>query len=159
MCAGKPIWIKGVLDTHSEKHGSINMEKINHYIQHVKEILRKTDNLTGLARQTLSRVEVRKWEWHTHVGTGDAMWTAMATGMIWSVKTTAIGVISQLLRLQAEPQASVRPEYRAAHLSTRFTCIAQIRFGYAILAGMQLFVRIIRTEGGVKLWQNILFKA
>jgi hypothetical protein len=53
----------------------------------------------------------------------------------------------------------VNPVYDRPAFTTEWSCIAQIRFGYAILAGLQLFIRLKKWKGGVKLWQNILFKA
>jgi len=150
---------EGVLDTETRRDGKVTMESVNKWIERAKRILRQTDDLTGLARHTLSRVEVRKWEWNSAIGTGDAVWTAMATGMIWSIKSTLLGALSQLTRLKTKPSVTVQPEYRGAGFTTSFLCIAQIRFGYAILAGLQLLVRMKKTGGGVRLWQNILFKA
>ena len=42
----------------------------------------------------------------------------MITGMVWSVKTTSMGVMSQLIRLIANPKISVEPVYEKAHFST-----------------------------------------
>ncbi|WP_158453710.1 DUF2953 domain-containing protein [Paenibacillus beijingensis] len=137
----------------------IDVQKMTEMIENSKKMLLRTEDLTGWIRQMLRRVNLKEWKWNTSVGVDDAMWTAMITGMIWSLKTTSIGVISQLVRLTSTPLLTVEPDYRRAHFSTEWSCIAQIRFGYAILAGLQLLLRMKRAKGGVKLWQNILFKA
>lgn len=142
-----------------EMDDEINTDKIAKAIDKMKDIVHMTNNLKGWARQTLTRVRLTEWKWSTSVGTGDAMWTAMTTGFIWSIKTTMIGVISQMVKLRAEPRLVVSPVYQKACFTTEWSCIAQIPFGYAILAGLQLLVRIRKEKGGVKAWQNILFKA
>ncbi|SDR86511.1 Protein of unknown function [Paenibacillaceae bacterium GAS479] len=148
-----------LLHTGARKDEEIGFSKINLFLQHGWNLLKQTDHLTALVRKTMGKVKITRWEWKTTVGTGDAMWTAMATGMVWSFKTSALGVLSQLVRLQGKPIMGVQPEYRVACLETRFNCIAEISLGNAILAGLQLLVRMMRTKGGVRLWQNILFRA
>lgn len=148
-----------LLHTGTRKDEEIGFSKINDFLHNCWNLLKQTDQLTALVRKTLGKVSITRWEWRTRVGTEDAMWTAMATGMVWSFKTSALGILSRLVRLRAEPKMEVQPEYRAPCFETSFSCIAEISLGNAILAGLQLLVRMMRTEGGVRLWQNILFKA
>jgi hypothetical protein len=146
-------------NTWSQYYEDIDADKVMKSIDKFKHILEITRNLKGWVRQTLSKVSLIEWKWSTSVGTGDAMWTAMATGALWSVKTSIIGVLSQMVKLKAEPKMIVQPIYLGSVFRTEWSCIAQIRFGYAILAGLQLSVRMRKWKGGVKAWQNILFKA
>ncbi|WP_082198045.1 DUF2953 domain-containing protein [Bacillus sp. FJAT-26390] len=146
-------------DTWSQYYEDIDAEKVIKGIDKFKHVLQMTRNLKGWVRQTLTKVSLVEWNWTTSVGTGDAMWTAMTTGAVWSVKTSIIGVLSQMVKLKTEPKMTVQPVYQGSSFRTEWSCIAQIRFGYAILAGLQLSVRMRKLKGGVKAWQNILFKA
>lgn len=137
----------------------IDVNRVARAIDKMKHALEITYNLKGWMRKTLSRVKLKEWKWITSVGTGDAMWTAMATGIIWSVQTSVFGVLSQMVRVQVEPKMSVNPIYQHPAFTTEWSCIAKISFGYAILAGLQLLVRMKKVKGGEKQWQNILFKA
>ncbi|MCU6710058.1 DUF2953 domain-containing protein [Paenibacillus sp. J5C_2022] len=137
----------------------IDAEKVASGIERFKDVLHLTRNLKVWAKRTLARVKLVEWRWSTSVGTGDAMWTAMATGLVWSVKSSIIGLLSQLVQLKAQPVMSVNPDFARPAFSTEWSCIAKIPFGYAILAGLQLLVRMKKWKGGVKAWQNILFKA
>lgn len=147
------------INTWKQFNEDIDADKVASAIDKLKYLLEITRNLTGWVRKTLTKVRLLEWNWSTSVGTGDAMWTAMSTGLVWSVKTSIIGVLSQMVKLQAEPQMNVQPNYQRSAFTTEWSCIAQIRFGYAILAGLQLLVRMRKMKGGVKAWQNILFKA
>lgn len=147
------------IDTWKQFNENIDAEKISNAIDKLKLGLQMTRNLKGWVRMTLARVRLVEWNWSTSVGTGDAMWTAMTTGLVWSVKTSIIGVLSQMVKLRAEPSMDVQPNYQRPAFTTEWSCIAQIRFGYAILAGLQFLVRMKKMKGGVKAWQNILFKA
>lgn len=146
------------IDTWKQYNDEINVDKVVSWIEKLKNVLEITYHLTGWARQTLKKVHLVEWKWTTSVGTGDAMWTAMTTGFLWSVKTSILGFLSQMVKLKTEPKMSVSPIYQHTVFTTEWSCIAQIRLGYAILAGLQLLVRKSKMKGGVKAWQNILFK-
>ena len=116
-------------------------------IHWVNMLLKQTDDLFGWVRKTLGHVQLTECTWKTKVGTDDAMWTAMITGMVWSVKTSSMGVMSQLIRLIANPKISVEPVYEKAHFSTEGDFTAKISFGYAIYAGIRLMVQMKKSKG------------
>ncbi|MHA6483844.1 DUF2953 domain-containing protein [Paenibacillus sp. strain BS8-2] len=137
----------------------INPDKVMTVLDKLKQVLALTRDLTGWFKKTLNKVQLTEWKWSTSIGTGDAMWTAMATGAIWSVQSSVLGILSQVVQVKAEPWMEVQPIFSRSAFVTEWSCIAQIRFGYAILAGMQLLLRVKKTKGGVHAWQNILSKA
>lgn len=140
----------------------VNMEKIVQSIEKARLVLKHTDNLLGWVRTFLGHVRLVEWQWRTAVGTGDAVWTAMLTGMVWSVKTTAVGVLSQLVRLQGQPEITVDPKFGETQFTTDGQFTAKIRFGYVIYAGVVLMRRMKKANGTVKGlmgWQKILLKA
>ncbi|MBH5318005.1 DUF2953 domain-containing protein [Paenibacillus sp. GSMTC-2017] len=147
------------INTWKQFNDEIDAEKVTSFIDKVKHIFHITRDLKGWVKGTLSKVSITEWRWNTTVGTGDAMWTAMATGTLWSVKTSIIGLISQMVHVKGQPTMEVNPNFQQSTFATEWSCIAQIRFGYAILAGLQLLVRMKKWKGGVKAWQNTLFKA
>lgn len=150
------------INTWKQFNEDVNADDIARALNRFKDILEMTRNLTGWARQTLTKVKLMEWKWNTSVGTGDAMWTAMTTGFVWSVKTGVIGVLSQMVKLKTEPQMAVSPNYQRSHFSTEWSCIASIRLGSAMLAGWKLFFRMRKGRrkegGGGWTWQKHLFK-
>ncbi|QHW30230.1 DUF2953 domain-containing protein [Paenibacillus rhizovicinus] len=142
---------------------SVDAKSIMKSIDWSHALLRHTDDLLGWVRRTLGHVRVTEWKWSSAVGTDDAMWTAMLTGMVWSVKTTAIGVLSQLIRLQTDPEIAVQPVYQQAHFSTDGQFTAKVGFGYAIFAGIRLSVKLKHAAAkgvprGIIGWQRILLR-
>ncbi|MBW7456523.1 DUF2953 domain-containing protein [Paenibacillus sepulcri] len=130
--------------------------------QTVIQILGQTRDLFGWARRTLGHIHVTEWKWHTAVGTGDAVWTAMVTGFIWSAKTTSIGLLSQLIRLTHDPVLTVQPLYNQIYFATEGRFKARIRLGYAIYATIVLMYRLKKVKGipkGLVGWQRILMRA
>ncbi|RAP76436.1 DUF2953 domain-containing protein [Paenibacillus montanisoli] len=125
----------------------MDAQTIMRSIDMTQMMLKHTDDLLGWVRKTLNHIQLTELRWKTAVGTDDAMWTAMLTGMVWSVKTTALGIISQLVRLTAEPNLTVEPVYQKTYFATEGQFTAKVSFGYAIIAIMLLFIRIKRAKG------------
>lgn len=141
-----------------EKVGHIDQSVIERFYARVMDALRFTRNLTGLAKRLVSKIKLTRWEWSTSVGTGDAVWTAMSTGLAWSVQSAATGILSKYMRLCAVPILKVEPRFNAAYFETRVVCTAQIRLGYVMLAGIRLFGRILKVRGGIQGWLRLLMK-
>lgn len=145
-----------------EGRSDVNASSILKSIDWTHALLRHTDDLLGWVRTTLGHVRLTEWQWKSAIGTGDAMWTAMLTGMAWSVKTTAIGVLSQLVILRAQPDIAVQPVYEKAHFATDGRFTATVPFGYAFYAGIRLTVKMKHAVEGVPQgilgWQRILLR-
>ncbi|RXZ77911.1 DUF2953 domain-containing protein [Paenibacillaceae bacterium] len=137
----------------------ISFERALEFYQRLKLLRLHTDHFTTWLLHTLRRFRITAWDWNTSIGTGEAAWTAIATGQIWAIQTSLLGGLSHFIHLQSMPRMAVRPVYNHVYFSTDLLCIAKIRFGYAMLAGLHLLVRIRRVKGGLSVWQNILFKA
>ncbi|WP_165861214.1 DUF2953 domain-containing protein [Paenibacillus paeoniae] len=147
------------INSWKEYNDEIDSDKVVSAIEKYKHILHLTRDLKGWVRDTLTRVDLTDWRWSTTVGTGDAMWTAMATGAVWSVKTGIIGLLSQMVHVKNGPIMEVNPDFQRSSFKTEWSCVAQIRFGYAILAALQLLARMKKWKKGAKTWKNILFRA
>jgi len=129
----------------STKH--VNKETIMRGIEEFKEFLRATDQLLKWARMTASHIRLTEWKWRTALGTDDVVWTAMLVGTVWSIKTTFLGVLSQFLRLQAEPQMEVEPLYNQNKFSTDWEMKAEMKLGTVVLSAIVLIYRIVKVRG------------
>ncbi len=146
------------VNTWKQYQEDIDANQVMSAIERMKQLLHLTRNLTGWARRTMSRVSVLEWHWTTTVGTGDAMWTALATGAAWSVQSSLLGLISQLMKLRAEPSMQVQAAYQGVLFRSELKCMLQIRLGTALLAGIKLIFRIRKTKEGYDAWHRLLFK-
>ncbi|WP_433946395.1 DUF2953 domain-containing protein [Paenibacillus sp. SN-8-1] len=146
-------------DHHKEEHTNIDKEKVDIWIDNWKGLLNATHELKLWMNRTLRQVKVRHLDWTTELGLSDAVHTAQLTGALYGVKYSLLGWLSYQLKLLVPPELFVIPIYGSQpHFSTKMTCIAEIRCGYAIYAGLVLIVRVLKVKGGAKKWQNILFK-
>lgn len=144
---------------HKEDEEHINKEKIDTWMDNWRKLLAATHDIKLWLQRTLRRVKIRHLDWSTEIGLSDAVHTAQLSGALWGVKYSLIGLLSYHLHLLDPPELFVIPIYgRNPHFTTKMTCIAEIRCGYAMYAGLVLIARVLKVKGGVKKWQNILFK-
>lgn len=137
----------------------IDKEKAKRWWQDFKELIKATKGLKKWVISTLRRVRVTRLEWSTNVALSDAAHTATLTGALWGVKSTLVGWLSYHILLMRRPKLFVVPVFGSPpFFSTDLLCIAEIRCGYAIYAGLVLIVRVLKVKGGVKKWLNILSK-
>jgi hypothetical protein len=107
-------------------------------LQNTKEMLKHVFGMNVIVRKFFRKVTIKKFEWHSMIGVGDAAHTGMATGALWAVKGGIIGMLSHFLKLKEMPQLTVTPHFQAVVIHTQLTCIFQFRIGQAILAGLKL---------------------
>lgn len=107
-------------------------------LKNVRELLTHVFNLKVVVRKFMKKVSVKKLEWHTIIGVGDAAITGMVSGGLWAIKGSIIGLLSHFLKLREMPHLTVTPHFQQAIIQTRITCIFQFRIGNAILAGMKM---------------------
>ncbi|WP_338551773.1 DUF2953 domain-containing protein [Paenibacillus sp. KS-LC4] len=141
-----------------EQQGKIDAENVQRFIEKMKHALEVTENLRGWVRQLLKKVQLTEWKWSTTVGVGDAMWTAMTTGAVWSIKTTMLGVISQFVLLKADPVLQVQPVYQGTYFQTEWQCTAKLSMFHAVKSGLSLLFRLKKGSHGLQMWHQILFK-
>lgn len=111
-------------------------------------------------RQTLANVHLRDIRWSTEVALEHAADTAVASGLLHAIKHTVLGWLSYRLIMEEKPAVDVVPRFNGPpHFSTELNCIAKISFGKAMVAGLVFIVRVLKVKGGVRSWQNTLFKA
>lgn len=116
----------------------VTEKDVQSYLEKTKIFLHKVSGLKVIIKKFLQKVKVKKFEWHTLIGLGDAAHTGTATGALWAIKGSALGIVSQNMKLLAEPKITITPHFQAAVIQTRISCMFQFRIGHAILAGLKL---------------------
>ncbi|MGF7050366.1 hypothetical protein J2T13_004904 [Paenibacillus sp. DS2015] len=141
------------------KKTRVDKRKIDYWQTQFIKILEATDSFLIWMKKTLSHVSILKLDWSTNISAGDAAYTAIATGMVWSIKGSLVGWLSYHMGMRTAPRLFVVPVFDdKPQFSTELSCIAQISCGYAMYAGLILMVRVFKVKGGIKKWKSILFK-
>jgi hypothetical protein len=124
--------------TSKENEKQIDKKDIFNSLNDAKQLLLHVVKLHHIVRNFLRKVSVKRVEWHTVIGVGDAAYTAVATGGIWAIKGSILGIISHYMKLKEMPRMTVTPYFQYTVSQTRFRCMIQFRIGQAMLAGLKL---------------------
>ncbi|MBP1999498.1 hypothetical protein J2Z69_000517 [Paenibacillus shirakamiensis] len=144
---------------HSEEKQNIDKAQVEDWRDKFRRILQATKDIKMWLFQTLRHVKVTHLDWTTEICLDAADQTAILAGSLWALKCSLIGGLSYLLQMETAPKLHIIPLFGLKpQISTKMTCIAQIRCGYAMYAGLVLIVRVLKVKGGIKKWQSILFK-
>lgn len=85
-------------------------------------------------RNVQHRMLCEKFSWRTRIGSEDAALTAMATGLLWGVKSMAVRILRRRIAFGVRPIISVQPVFNKTLLEMEFECIFTIRVGNVINA-------------------------
>ncbi|ANS74894.1 hypothetical protein AWM70_10030 [Paenibacillus yonginensis] len=149
-----------VMSNYKEDAQHIDKEKVQQWKEIYKQILHATEGLKVWTEATLKHLEVTQLAWTTDFAMKEADHTAVASGLLWSVKNFIVGGLSFRVHMKKPPELQVTPGFGSSpHFTTQMDCIAKIGLGYAMYAGLTLITRVLKVKGGTKQWLNILFKA
>ncbi|OCA91388.1 hypothetical protein A8F94_05900 [Bacillus sp. FJAT-27225] len=119
--------------------GRLSAEELVSMLEEIKEILDRIIGVQPIIKDFLAHVTVRKFEWKTAFGTGDAAITGVLAGAIWAIKGSVAGLASEYMKLKVKPDFMVTPYFQFKTAGTMLTCMFTFRAGKAISAGIKLF--------------------
>ncbi|WLR50221.1 DUF2953 domain-containing protein [Bacillus tianshenii] len=131
--------------TAKEKERKITPTEILNQIQKVKDYIEHIINLHVIVKRFLTHVTVRKFEWHSAFGTGDAATTGTFSGALWSLKGGIIGLLAHYMRLNVQPVLQITPHFQELFSRTELICMFSFRVWHAIGAGFRI----------LKYWKNV----
>ncbi len=106
----------------------------------IHALLQHLSRIQDIVSNFLKKVQIRKFEWSSHFGTGEAASTGVLSGTVWALKGNAIGLISNFFSLMEQPKISVTPHFQEKVIKTECQCMFRFRLGHAIFAGIRLFL-------------------
>lgn len=145
-------------DLLSASQERLTSEKAIRFYEKARDFLRHTLGMKDWVRETISHFRCTELKWDTRIGIGGAAETAVATGVIWSLKSSLLGFLFRFVQLDGQPRVQVIPQYNQRHFSMELSCVGKIRVAAALVAAFMLLVRIARAKDGFRAWYNLLFK-
>ncbi|MDP4156292.1 MAG: DUF2953 domain-containing protein [Bacillota bacterium] len=122
----------------NEKVKQITPQKLINSLKNFREIIEHVFQLNSIVKNFLKKVTIQRFEWQSAIGVGDAVYTGVAAGALWSVKGAIVGVLSNYLRMKEMPKIMVQPNFQQMVTSTDLLCMFQFRIGHAMLAGLKI---------------------
>lgn len=146
-------------DLKEESRENVTPDRISEYFQQVRKAVRSIPNLGEWTKRSLSILHCTDLKWETRIGLGDAVGTGVATGFVWSVKSSFLGFVFQYVRLLAKPRISVTPQFNQTFFTTEFSCVLKLRLGHVLIAAFFLLTQIWKGRRSLKTWKNLASKA
>jgi len=132
-------------------------EEIERFIRRVRKLVVHMKNYKQFFAGTLQHVHVEELRWETRFGLGDAAETGVTGGVVWGLKSAALGFASRWVALERRPAMQVTPVFNKPTFRTDVLVRTRIRVFRILLIGTMLLVRIFRRRGGWIVWFRILF--
>jgi hypothetical protein len=142
----------------SVNEDNITMRSIKESFENMLTLLKNCFRFHEWLKDTLCHVKCTQFRWKTQVGLGDAPDTALATGMIWGLKSSMLGFLARYIEMDVRPEVNVMPRYNESKFSTNVFVVLRIRMFYIAIAGCRLLYRVFRVKGGLRTWKRVLFK-
>ena len=121
-------------------------DTIRDLARRARGVARQMHSLRPAVLRLLHNITVREYAWRTDIGLLDAPDTAVLCGGAWAAMSGLTGLLTHVLKFAQAPSLGVRPLFHRVVFSTRFSCIATLRLGKAIHAGLGL-LWLLRRRG------------
>jgi hypothetical protein len=120
------------------EHIKVTPKDIRERLSDFQELLEHVAGMNKIIKKFLKTIRIKKFEWHTMVGLGDAASTGVLTGAVWTIKGGILALLSHYMRMTAKPNYSVVPSFQIPASQTFLTCMFKMRIGNAILTGFKV---------------------
>jgi len=138
-----------------EKDNMETEQEVNHFsweeiYKTEKKISRFVDlyaNIKYYAINFLRHVNVKKFEWRSEVGLGDAAETGIFVGITWIINYLIISLLSNFINLKTLPVIDVIPRFNGKYLRSELKCIITFSPWHTITAIFFILLQIIKKGG------------
>lgn len=112
--------------------------EIPHNWTEFKDIFSETKPFREPILAFLFKMKIRKLEWKTEIGLGDAAASSIAAGVVWSIKGALLAIVRSNVAFKS-PTIVVTPNFQQFAAETSLKCMVLFRAGNAILTGYRLY--------------------
>lgn len=134
------------------KHNVLQNNKIKNKINfdEAKIIIKKLHRLSLKYKHVFiyisNKIILHELEWETKLGFEDANTTAICAGILWILKSKILSEIKKRYELN-NLYFNIIPFYTSKKFTMTFNCIATIKIGYIIYAGVRVLLINIKNGG------------
>ncbi|MFC5774676.1 DUF2953 domain-containing protein [Ectobacillus antri] len=115
------------------------------WLERLPELIKSAGDIHTIIKGFLRSVRIKKFLWRSYIGTGDAAYTGITAGGLWSVKGIILGILSTYMKIAKAPELEVTPVFQGEITTSQLECTITFRIGKAVLTAIKLF-RYIRKK-------------
>ncbi|MBS4176035.1 DUF2953 domain-containing protein [Lederbergia citrea] len=116
-----------------------SLHDLNDAWEEIKRKYEETKPFRKIIFSFLRKIHIRKFEWNTVIGMGDAAASAIAAGAVWSIKGAVLALLRSNLLFKKSPSVTVIPHFQQLTGEMSLRCMATLRAGNAMKAGYKLY--------------------
>ncbi|MFI2855579.1 DUF2953 domain-containing protein [Paenibacillus sp. JSM ZJ436] len=125
--------------------------------QDMKKLLQATDGFKTWMLRSVRIFNVSSVFWSTSLALDDAAQTATASGALWGIKHMILGWLSYHVKLHGKPELFIIPDFNGPpQLSSALDVDLRVKVYALVKAGLALWIRVWRVEGGLRTWKSTL---
>ncbi|WP_274364461.1 DUF2953 domain-containing protein [Paenibacillus thermotolerans] len=133
-------------------------DDISRFVHNTRELIRHIKDFKEWVAGTLGRIHVERIRWKTRFGLGDAPETAIAYGVVWSLKSSLLSRMLLPFSLETKPELSVEPVYNEVCFQTEAEAKMRINVFHLLLGIVMLAARVARKKKNLKVWRRVLLQ-
>ncbi|WP_028987729.1 DUF2953 domain-containing protein [Thermicanus aegyptius] len=141
----------------NRKTDRISYQEIQKIRRGMKEWIDRIRDFYCIIQGFLAKIKVKRFSWHTELGTEDAALTAILVGLLWNLKGVTLMGLGHFMILTESPEIRVIPHYAGERFRTYLDLTLRFSLGQAIKTAILLIWNL--RKGREKSWKSILFRA
>jgi hypothetical protein len=156
-------WLRGIRADVSKEESSnllppleFSREEMQTFVARGRVLIDHMKNYRMWLAGTMQHVHVVEFRWETRFGLGDAPETGIASGVVWSLKSVVVGMISRWVALDERPVMTVTPLFQNPKFRTDVLVRTKIKVFRIFAIVWMLMFRVLRKKGGWKVWFRVL---
>ena len=126
--------------------------KLDDIIRIYKEIKKNKEFYQAVSYYILDKIEIKKINWSTRIGTDDAAITAIISGFFWFVESSILSILFRNKYIN-DYYINVFPEFRQSVFEIDVYCIFKLKLVYIIIAGYK-GIKVKIKGGGLNVWTS-----
>ncbi len=118
-----------------------NIEKSKGQYEKNQEIIKKILNYLKC------RISIERLELKTVIGTGNASYTAILTGIAWSAVGILVSILHNFTTVK-DKRVEIKPDFAGKKFNLELYCILKVKIVYIIVIGLMILKHLIKTKVG-----------
>jgi hypothetical protein len=159
-------WLRGIRVDVSKKESSdllptldFTREEMQMFAARIRTLIAHMRDYKAWLAGALQHVHIVQFRWETRFGLTDAPETGIASGVVWSLKSMVVGLMSRWVTLDERPVMMVTPLFQNPKFRTDVLVRTKVRVFRVLAIGGMLMFRVLRKDGGWKVWFRVLRNA
>jgi hypothetical protein len=131
------------------------IDRVDTYYQKIMQNIENSKSFYGKNQEIIKkimnylkcRICIEKLEFSAVIGTGNASYTAILTGIAWSVAGILVSILHSFTNVK-DKRVEIKPDFTGKKFNLELYCIFKVRIVYIIVIGLMILKHLIKAKAG-----------